>query len=399
MFKVQGYTKLEQDEPLNKTNRFFSSKLVSLYVISTAVLLVLWNLGNSDELKPTLKLYQTSRNAVENGKRDKLSHINQATLLKRGFLKKQAVAGKTEDSKNTPHTIDTTIYVNTDVKFQEIIGFGGAFTESAAYNFYNLNETYREQILELYWGDTGIGYTMGRLPINSCDFSLTSYNFDDVPGDYELKYFDMNVTHDTEVMIPFILAAMAKVKASNTNKDYVTKPGQYIRLVSSPWSPPPWMKVPQNGVQMMNGSATPNGLIATPENMAAWALYLSKFIEAYSLKGIDIWGLTPQNEPLFAAPWEACYYNVSFSHFFVNEYLGPTIRARNPDINILAYDHNKDYLLQWTQFMLGAGNNSMNYVDGMAFHWYEGSGNRLLDGTFGYGAVYDSYWSFGRSSR
>lgn len=31
--------------------------------------------------------------------------------------------------------------------------------------------------------------------------------------------------------------------------------------------------------------------------MQSWALYFSKFIAAYEQSGINIWGLTVQNEP------------------------------------------------------------------------------------------------------
>jgi hypothetical protein len=38
----------------------------------------------------------------------------------------------------------------------------------------------------MYFGPSGIGYTLGRIHINSCDFSLASYSFDDVVNDFEV---------------------------------------------------------------------------------------------------------------------------------------------------------------------------------------------------------------------
>jgi hypothetical protein len=39
-----------------------------------------------------------------------------------------------------------------------ILGFGGAFTEATARNFWSLNERGRETALELLFGESGLGY-------------------------------------------------------------------------------------------------------------------------------------------------------------------------------------------------------------------------------------------------
>ena len=135
------------------------------------------------------------------------------------------------------------VTINHSKTFQEIIGFGGAFTEAAALNFHLLNPTLQEQIIESYWGEDGIGYSMGRVHMNSCDFSLFTYNFDNVTGDTSLSHFDTNVTHDQRTMIPLIKRANQTATAS----------GHPIKLFLTPWSPPAWMKIPVNGKQSMDG--------------------------------------------------------------------------------------------------------------------------------------------------
>ena len=82
------------------------------------------------------------------------------------------------------------------------------------------------------------------------------------------------------------------------------------------------MKIPVKGHQNMTGSAVPHGLINTPKIKQTWALYISKFVTAYDSKGVPIWGVTPQNEPEFPAPWEACAYNASYESDFISGYLG-----------------------------------------------------------------------------
>ena len=102
------------------------------------------------------------------------------------------------------------------------MGFGGAFTEAAALNFGRLPSTNQDQLLEAYFGHTGIGYSLGRVHINSCDFCVASYNFDDQAGDYDLRFFDSNVTHDTHSMLPFIRRAMAKRMEAQTAQAQTT---------------------------------------------------------------------------------------------------------------------------------------------------------------------------------
>jgi glucosylceramidase len=109
-----------------------------------------------------------------------------------------------------------------------------------------------------------------------------------------------------------------------------------IQLLASPWSPPAWMKVPlvenNKTVSKMTGSHTPNGLRSDRRVMTAWARYISLFISAYEEHGVPIWAVTPQNEPEFAAPWEACAYNASFESFFVEKFLGPVLRSEHPEV-------------------------------------------------------------------
>lgn len=250
------------------------------------------------------------------------------------------------------------VKIDTDLRFQTIIGFGGAFTESAAVNFYKLPKDVRERMIEAYFGESGIGLTMGRIHINSCDFSLDSYNFDHVPNDYHLEHFDTNVTHDELHVLPFI-------------REAISVSSRPLRLVASPWSPPPWMKVPlptqTKGTYAvgMDSSAQPNGLIQSNKIKTTWAKYITKFVKAYKEKGVNIWAVTPQNEPEFAAPWEACVYNATTERDFVNEYLGPILKASFPAIKILGFDHNKDHMLAWAHTLLsGKG----QYFDGIAFH-------------------------------
>lgn len=291
-----------------------------------------------------------------------------------------------------------------------ILGFGGAFTEAAALNYHSLNDAGREAVLELLFGPSGLGYTLGRVHINSCDFSLASYDFDSLDQDFNLTSFDTHVTHDvTSGMIQLMTEAnlfltkdggwtqLDHVDAHNTHSDNDHEITRGLRIVASPWSPPKWMKSPtpqdSSGVehaQTMLGSHQPSCLIdgtgPNSQYAKAWALYLTKFISAYKHLGIDLWAITVQNEPEFPAPWEACSYTPSVQSDFISYHLGPIMRETHPDVKIFIFDHNKDHAPIWANTIIPSTSSTAAvspFVDGVAVHWYASGNNRLLDGAMG----------------
>ena len=99
--------------------------------------------------------------------------------------------------------------------------------------------------------------------------------------------------------------------------------------------------------------------------------------------GIDFYGVTIQNEPEFPAPWDACAFDpVSEGEFIVN-HLGPTLKKSHPKTKILMFDHNKDHMVKWANFLLSSNHSAAKYIDGTAYHWYAGGMDRLLDGAQG----------------
>eukprot|EP00439_Symbiodinium_sp_Y106_P049138 s2314_g6.t1 len=217
-----------------------------------------------------------------------------------------------------------------------------------------LHPDLQKEVLELYFGDLGIGYSLGRVHINSCDFSMGNYSFDDVPEDHDLVHFDHSVARDSKAVIPMIRSAQKLVRAS----------GGKLRLVASPWSPPAWMKM--NGA--MNGSHSP-GL--REDCRDAWARYFASWIDAYKQHGVQIWAVSVQNEPEHNAPWEACCYTAADEAAFIAGHLGPTLQALHPEVGIFAFDHNKDHVHDWA-CQLFRDQAAVPFVRGIAFHWYAG---------------------------
>ncbi|KAL9643986.1 hypothetical protein ABK040_005454 [Willaertia magna] len=271
--------------------------------------------------------------------------------------------------QNNTNPTNNIVYLNPKVKFQKILGFGCALTEAAGYTFSTMNEANKQKILDAFWTPKGLNYTMGRIHMNSCDFSLGSYSCDDVAGDFDLKYF--NINRDRQYILPLI-------KRVFKTQELNYKSRNFFNIFLSPWSPPAWMKAPNNGVQQMDGSARPFGLLNFTRVLDSWALHYSKFVDAYKQEGIDrIWGLTVQNEPEFAAPWEACCYTPEAQRDFIKNHLGPRMKSDHPDLKLMIFDHNRDHVDVWAKTIY-SDPVAAKYVDGTAFHWYSDEGYENL---------------------
>jgi glucosylceramidase len=70
------------------------------------------------------------------------------------------------------------VFVDPTKKSQTILGIGGALTDASAETFAKLPSAKQREILDAYFDpNKGIGYTLGRTHIHSCDFSSASYTY------------------------------------------------------------------------------------------------------------------------------------------------------------------------------------------------------------------------------
>jgi len=116
------------------------------------------------------------------------------------------------------------------------------------------------------------------------------------------------------------------------------------------------------------GSSNP-GLIQDPKIFTSWALYYSRVATEYSKIGINLWGITIQNEPEWSAPWESCVYTPAQELDFLKNYLGPRLRKDHPNLKILIFDQDKDHIVDWVHTIL-TDHEAAQFADGTAFHWY-----------------------------
>ncbi len=240
----------------------------------------------------------------------------------------------------------TVIKINPDKKFQTLTGFGGAFTESSAYLLNKLSKKNRDTIMQAYFAEDGANYSLCRTHMNSCDFSLSQYSYTPTE-DKELK--DFSVKEDMDDLIPMIKEA-----------NLISKDG--FKLFASPWTAPPWMK---DNKEWVGGKLL-------SEHYPTWALFFSKYIEAYKAQGIELWGFTVENEPHGNGNnWESMHFSPEEMTDFVQNHLGPKLEADGyGDKIILGYDQNRAGLKEWVDVMY-ATEASSKYYDGTAIHWYE----------------------------
>jgi glucosylceramidase len=167
-------------------------------------------------------------------------------------------------------------------------------------------------------------------------------------GDKNLEYFSIQEDINNN-LIPMILQAKA-----------ISKDG--FKIIASPWTSPPWMKDNKNWV----------GGKLLPEYYDTWALYFSKYIDAYKKEGIDIWGVTVENEPHGNGNnWESMLFSPQEMTTFVQNNLGPKLeKDGKSNIKILGYDQNRAGIKEWVDEMY-KDEASSKYYSGTAVHWYE----------------------------
>ena len=236
------------------------------------------------------------------------------------------------------------IILNPAKKFQEIVGIGGSFTESSAQALQRLSPDKRTEVINAYFSKDGAAYSLTRTHIASCDFSASTYTYANTPGK---DLADFSIEPDQADLIPLI-------------KDAMAAPGANFKIIASPWTAPAWMKENKNW----------NGGKLLPEHYPTFALFIAKYLKAYAAQGINIWGITPVNEPLGnGGQWESMDFTPVEMADFVKNHLGPLFAQDSLNQKILIYDQNRDQVRQWADTILGDPE-AAKYVYGTAVHWY-----------------------------
>ncbi len=227
------------------------------------------------------------------------------TFEKEGIKETTYETGLIPDSKEQEMFV---VNLYPQKKYQTIEGFGAALTESAGYTLARMSKEKQQEVLEAYYGKSGIGYTLGRIHMDSCDFSINNYCAVEQPNDSEFK--DFNLERDEKYVQPLIKMADQAL-------------GKHVCLLLSPWSPPAFMK--DTGVRNGGGHLK-------KECYQAYADYVVKYISEYQKRGITIDYMTVQNEPLAVQTWDSCEYTAKEEKAFLRDYLYPSLKANGLDL-------------------------------------------------------------------
>src|SRR5258708_2177148 len=243
----------------------------------------------------------------------------------------------------------TIINIDTTKPKQKITGFGGAITEVSASTIAILPADKQTEIYDAYFSTNGSGYTLTRTHIGSCDFSLAEYSYDDTKGDTTLAGF--KVDYDQKYLIP----ALKKAAASS---------GNTLKILGSLWSAPAWMK---------SNASLYDGVLQT-QYYGTFAQYLSKYVQAYKAAGLDIWAITPTNEPLgVGGSRESMVWSAATMNTFIRDNLGRHPKKDGLATQIYLSDHNKgpagSDATKWAQALFGDAA-TKPFVAGSAVHWY-----------------------------
>ncbi|MDR0384498.1 MAG: beta-glycosidase [Prevotellaceae bacterium] len=263
---------------------------------------------------------------------------------------------------------------------QTVEGFGSCFNELGWTSLSALSESDRETIMkELFEPGTGANFTVCRMPVGANDFSRNWYSYNETDGDFEMKNF--SIDNDRETLIPFIKNAL--------------KYNPALKIWASPWSPPSWMKynkhyacAPSNSSldeayrndikPEQFGREGTNMFIQEDAYFKAYALYFSKFIEAYRGENISIAMIMPQNEFNSCQPFPSCTWLSSGLNKFVGEHLGPAMKKLDVELMFGTMERPNpamvDTLLQDPK--------SSKFISGVGFQW---AGKKAI------GAIHNKY--------
>ncbi len=274
------------------------------------------------------------------------------------------------ESKAKKKDLDIVVY---DQTLQVIDGVGGTFNELGWDALQSLPAAKQQEVMEALFSAQGCNFSMARLPVGSSDYALSYYSSCDVAEDFVMR--DFNIDRDRYILIPYIKAAKE------------VRPD--LQLWASPWSPPAWMKVNNHysvrggdmngrphGNRMPEGADVMNS--ATAFNMQerylqAYALYFSKFAQAYKNEGVELFAIMPQNEIAHSPNWPTCTWRAEDLAYFIGKFMGPQFVADEVDTKIWLGTIN------WARpeycRLILDDKEASKYIAGVGFQW---AGERAL---------------------
>jgi glucosylceramidase len=261
------------------------------------------------------------------------------------------------------------ININPAHQFQQILGFGAAFTDAACFTLNRLDPADRKLLFEELFSPAQMNLSVSRVCIGASDYSTKAYSYCDGPEpDPELTRF--SIDHDRQYILPIL----REVRAVNPD----------MWLLASPWSPPPWMKFNNS---MLGGCMRRKWL-------GVYARYFERFLAAYADAGVKINSVTPQNEVDTDQDGKmpACAWPQEYEIEFVRDHLGPAMEKSANPADIWILDHNYNL---WGRVLCELEDTAARkHIKGIAWHGYAGTPDAMSRVQKAYPSV-DSFWTEG----
>lgn len=266
------------------------------------------------------------------------------------------------DFSKGDNTSKSTIRLNPNETFQSIDGFGAAITGATARNLLKMDAADRNKFLtETFSPTDGYGMSYIRICIGCSDFSLSEYTCCDKPG---IENFGLTV-EETQYVIP----VLKEILAINPS----------VKILGSPWTAPRWMKV-NNLTDLQPYESWTSGQL-NPAHYQDYAEYFVKWLQAFKDNGINIYAITPQNEPLNRGNSASMYMGWEEQRDFIKDALGPKLLEAGLETKIYAFDHNYNYddIADQKSYptKIYQDAEAAKYIAGAAYHNYGGNMNEL----------------------
>ncbi|KAL7727277.1 hypothetical protein ACLKA6_016030 [Drosophila palustris] len=297
--------------------------------------------------------------------------VNNGTIISR--LVDEALAAVFPKSPKASTTRTVTIKLDRSKKFQRIEGFGGSFTGAVSYLLENFKEQeLQDHLYKSFHAADGLGFNLMRVAIGGCDFDLEAWAYNELPEN-ETKLSNMDKLDDRDV---FRVNQIKRLKEVSGVEN--------LRVKGAAWSAPRWMKT--------NNRWTGLGFLKR-EYYQTWADYHLKWVELMESNGLPIWAISTGNEPMngiffmYFVRFMSLGWTPQSQAIWLNDHLGPTFRnSKYKDIVIFGNDDQRYTSPFWFKMMNHTRPNSVDYLDGVALHWYwdEIFGSSFVDKTNDY---------------
>ena len=331
-----------------------------------------------------VEVYMTSTEGSAN-----MSWYKNPFDMKNQVTKKEPLDITTVDKQDI-----TTINVNPGKTYQEFLGLGTSLEESSVNNIIQLDEDVAQDLIESLVDPERGGMTLFRVTIATADFTAQHfYTYYDIEGNklgegnaiknedgtYSPDWYNttgkgFSIEKDREYKVIDIIH---KVQAAA--KKYGVE--DEVKFFASSWTPPGWMKE-ETSFSKEHDDDYDQGMLLRGGSLSDahiddLAMYYTRFLEEYAKEGIDIYGMTLQNEPAGEFDYPSCLITGAqegrLAIAMKKAIAGSKIlNEEQKKVKLWAFDHNPNLAMDYVKD-IATVEGGLDALDGIAFHDYSGS--------------------------